>query len=133
MRNYIDHLISAPTKADAVAALPHLTVADEHGDLHWRPSAFDVRMTTQIAEYAEGEEPELITPAEHLPGYWAIISLRQRDPEIEASGLCKLIADRSLRGSPFGHLVYFDDDWQAEFETVIRFEPQIAGVPYNGE
>jgi hypothetical protein len=135
--NYIDHLIATDTKANAMSALSHLTVADETGDLQWRCGVFDnsgrgLDLVTQLAEWLDDEEPEIVTPREALPGYWAIISLRQRDPAIEASGICKLISDRSLMGSEGGHLVYFDATWQAEFETVIRFEPQIAGVPYTG-
>lgn len=133
---YYDHMCCFADRSAGIAAFPHLTALDGAGDPVWTCAVFEpLDLITTEAVWgepdAETDERALITPQAVLPGYWCIISLHAEDAVIRAHPGCKLIASRQLwaEQSPFGFLTWLNWD-TAEFASVLRFTPQIAGVGY---
>tara|TARA_R100001086_G_scaffold197077_2_gene113640 strand:- start:443 stop:856 length:414 start_codon:yes stop_codon:yes gene_type:complete len=132
-----DHMIAAPSRADAMAALSHLTVEVE-GETLWSAPVFDAEgrgLSLIVSEQPDGSSRVVV------PGYWAIVALPDIDEAVKASSVCRLISSRALRdqhedsvkagGDPVPYLVHFAPDFDpATFASVLYFSPQIAGANY---
>lgn len=129
--SYFDHILCFENEAAAKVALPALC-PEGIWDARWVTlvqlhTAFDVIGAEDPVTTAR----PVTTPGACLPGFWLMVSLPAEDVALKASGACRLIASRALwrEQSPFGFLTQLNWD-AAEFASVLRFTPQIAGVGY---
>lgn len=138
--SYYDHLCVALSREDALALFPHLVATDENDNATWAVSVFEggsaegLDLITAEAEWDHSDPENLVLtkPQDQFSGFWFIVSLPAQDAAIEADPACKLIASRALHeaGAEGGFLTYLDPAFEADFITVLRFSPQIAGTAY---
>lgn len=133
----IDHLLSFPDEATALAALAStsfVTDSGEGSDFDLSRCFPDVHLVT--ADAVLDEEGETITPEQRFPGWWLVISTDgdETDPELAAMESCRLVADRgrAARGEPF----IFPTGLRAlpeQIATVVRIDGLPAGSAYPFE
>ena len=127
----VDHLLSFPTEADALAALQGTPYASESG---WNLGCTCPGLTlyTQVAQYDENgveTQPSVLLNDQ----YWLLISTRGPgpDPALTALEACRMVADRAaaLAGQPFIYQQGLRAD-PAQIASVVRIDGLPAGSAY---
>jgi len=113
----IDHLISFPTEADALA---HPALAPWRTDSEWNRSICFPGLSLVVSA---GDEQ---TPPTLFPGWWMLISAEAIIPELAAIEPCRMIANRELasQGLPF----IYTDGLRAQPEQIAQVQ-RIDGLP----
>jgi len=131
----VDHLISFPTEAEALAAFAGTPYASEgENGPQWNASIVFPGLTLVVvpAEYdAEGNQTQA---QQNFPGFWLLISTTGDgpDPTLAAMESTRIVANReaALAGQPF---IYGGESLRADpaqIASVVRIDGLPAGSAY---
>lgn len=127
----IDHLLSFPTEADALAALQGTPYASADG-FNLGCVCPGITLYTQLAQY---DENGLETQSSVLLNdqYWLLVSTNGPGPDATITALeaCRMVADRAaaLAGQPFIYQAGLRAD-PAQIAAVVRIDGLPAGSAY---
>ena len=126
----IDHLISFPTEADALAhpALARWVSDDGESGPQWNRSACFPGLTLVVVPAAYDEDGNQTQAQQNFPGWWMVVSTSgdEPDPELAAIEPCRMIAHREwgAAGLPF----VFQEGLRADPQQIAQIT-RIDGLP----
>jgi len=126
----VDHLISFPTEADALA---HPALARWVSDGAWDRSKCFPGLTLVVVPAAYDAEGNQTQAQQNFPGWWMLISIPGDEPDAELAAIepCRMIAHREwgAAGLPFVFQQGLRAD-PAQIAQITRIDGLPAGSAY---